>query len=248
MAPQDDEKRKGLNDLRNSFLFLAIGAALSLVPVVTILGSLLSFIGLIFLIMGWRALGRSSLPAAPRYKSTGNWIIYSIIIAVVIAMIGFIAIVIVLISSLASSGFPTGPGSSSSLFQSPAIQDYIADLYAVILVAEIPMFYAWYRVSSSLRALGAELGQPKLRTAGRLFLVYIALWCASLVASFAAFKAGVISFSPTVAQGLGALGDQYTEFVGTYAVVIILGTIVGAALMILGSYLAYGGIKGTSIQ
>jgi uncharacterized membrane protein YvbJ len=64
VVPQDDEKRRGLDNLRNSFLFFAIGAALSLVPVIAILGSLLSFIGLIFLIIGWRALGHSNLPSA----------------------------------------------------------------------------------------------------------------------------------------------------------------------------------------
>jgi len=246
-VPYDDGKRRGLNNLRNSFIFLALGAALSLVPGISILGGLLSFIGLIFLIIGWRALGQSNMPSAARYRSTGNWIIYSIVIAVAIALIGIIAVVVALFSSLASSGFiPTGPGSSTYPFQSAAFQDYVADFYAAIVVAEIPVFYAWYRVSSSLRTLGSEVGQPSLGTAGRLFLVYIAVSFASLVASFVAFKSGAVSISPTAMEGVGALASQYSEYTGPYAVVIIIGTVAGALLTILASYVAYGGIKRAS--
>jgi len=246
-VPYDDGKRRGLNNLRNSFLFLAMGAAVSLVPGISILGGLLSFIGLIFLIIGWRALGQSNLPGAPRYRSTGNWIIYSILIAIVIGVIGVVAVAVALFSSLASSGFvPTGPGSSTYPFENSAFQDYVADFYAVTVVAEIPVFYAWYRISSSLRTLGTEVGQPSLGTAGRLFLVYIAVSFASLVVSLVAFKSGAVSLSPTAMEGVGALASQYSEYVGTYAVVIILGGVAGALLTILASYIAYGGTKRAS--
>ena len=245
VAARDEGKRRGLDNLRNSFLFLAMGAALSLVPGISIIGSLLSFIGLILLIIGWRALGRSALPGAPRYMSTGNWIIYSIILAIVVGVAGVSAIVLSLLSSLASSGFlAPGPGTPGYPFQTPAFQGFFADFYALIIVAEIPVFYAWYRVSSSLRALGAELGQRKLDTAGRLFLVYVAVQFAALVATFLAFTTGAISFSPAAAQGgLGAMGNQYTEYTGAGAAAIILIMVAGTLLMILTSYTGYTGVK-----
>ena len=69
----DSEKVSGLQRLKNSFLLYLIGGVISLVPVVGSIGGLLTLIGFIFLILAWRALGRSRLPGALRYKSTGNW-------------------------------------------------------------------------------------------------------------------------------------------------------------------------------
>ena len=56
-----NQTRKGLSDLRNAFLLYFVSGILSLVPFIAIIGGLVNFVGLILLIIGWRALGRSSL-------------------------------------------------------------------------------------------------------------------------------------------------------------------------------------------
>jgi hypothetical protein len=239
----DNEKRRGLGHLRTSFLLFAIGAPISLVPVVGSAGGLLTFVGVILLIMGWRALGRSSLPSAAGYRSTGRWIIYSIIIAIVVGGVAVFMAIVIFVSSLVGSGFPTGALSPSGILQTQAFQDYLANVFLGISAAEIPVFYALYRISSSLRTLGTEVGQPRLGTAGRLLLVYFAVAFVTLVGTSLAFTTGAISISPTVMQGVGAMGNQYAEFAGAYAPFFFLGTAASALLLLLASYLAYGGIK-----
>src|SRR5881296_4224106 len=94
----------GLDDLKWSFLFFMVGGALTFAPFVGLIAGVLFIVALIFLIVGWRNLGRSTLAEAPRYKSTGSWLIYSIAIAVVVAVIGSVIVFFLFLSSVLASG------------------------------------------------------------------------------------------------------------------------------------------------
>ena len=48
-----------------------VGSAITLIPVVGAIGGIISLVALILLIIGWRALGRSSLKESENYRSTG---------------------------------------------------------------------------------------------------------------------------------------------------------------------------------
>ncbi|TLY12945.1 MAG: hypothetical protein E6K86_10770, partial [Thaumarchaeota archaeon] len=94
VVPVSDQRLRGLANLKWSFLFFMVGGALTFVPFVGLIGGLFNIVALVFFIVGWRDLGRSTLGEAPRYKSTGSWLIYSIVIAIVVAVIGSVIIFI----------------------------------------------------------------------------------------------------------------------------------------------------------
>ncbi len=104
VVPVSDQRLRGLANLKWSFLFFMVGGALTFVPFVALIGSLFYIVALVFLIVGWRDLGRSTLAEAPRYKSTGSWLIYSIVIAVVVAVFGIVAVFFLFLSSALASG------------------------------------------------------------------------------------------------------------------------------------------------
>ena len=109
--------RKGLGDLKNAFMLYLVGSILTFVPVVGAIGGIISLVALILLIIGWRALGRSSLKEGENYRSTGSWLVYGIIIVIVI----FIVATAVLIASLISYfiAHPIQPTTSPPFLRSP---------------------------------------------------------------------------------------------------------------------------------
>ena len=100
VVPVSDQRLRGLDNLKWSFLFFMVGGALTFVPFVGLIAGLFYILAFVFLIVGWSALGRSTLAEAPRYKSTGSWLIYSIIIAVVVAVIGSVIVFFLFLSSV----------------------------------------------------------------------------------------------------------------------------------------------------
>ncbi len=69
-----DQRPRGLANLKWSFLFFMVGGALTFVPFVGLVGGLFYIVALVFLIVGWRDLGRSTLiqfvSAVPALGST----------------------------------------------------------------------------------------------------------------------------------------------------------------------------------
>ena len=215
-----------------------VGGALTFVPFVGLIGGLFNIVALVFFIVGWRDLGRSTLAEAPRYKSTGSWLIYSIVIAIVVAVIPFVS------AELASGNAPPSP---QSIFQSVAFRNLESEFIAVAAAAYIAPLLAWYRVITSLMRLADEVSQPRLKTAGWLFLTLAVFGLGSLAVFSAMLYTGVISFpTPTTAGRLGAFYGiyYYLSFAGYGGVVILVLGLVAEGLLILASYMGYKGLKG----
>ena len=235
----------GLDDLKWSFLFFMVGGALTFVPFVGLIGGLFYIVALVFLIVGWRDLGRSTLAEAPRYKSTGSWLIYSIVIAVVVAVIGGVLVSIQFVSAVPALG--STPPSLQAIYQSQAFRNLESEFIAVAAAAYIAPLLAWYRVITSLRRLADQVSQPRLRTAGWLFLTLAVFGLGSFAVFSAMLYTGVISFpTPTTAGGLGVFYGPYyyLSFFGYGGVVILAITFVADGLLVLASYMCYRGVKG----
>lgn len=190
----DFERSSGLGRLKSSFLLYLIGALLAIVPVVGVIGGLVEFGGLVFLIMGWRALGRSSLASAQNYKSTGRWLVYFIIISIVGSFAGFIVLIASVVGSMIISG---AAGNPSSFTQGPAFQTLttgIAVIIAAILAGEVLVYN---KVRSSMGLLSAELSQPSLATAGWLFLLSVVVGLGATALDAVATYAGVTTYGST---------------------------------------------------
>ena len=240
-----DQRLRGLANLKWSFLFFMVGGALTFVPFVGLIGGLFNIVALVFFIVGWRDLGRSTLAEAPRYKSTGSWLIYSIVIAVVVAVIGSVIVFIPFVSAELASG--NAPPSPQSIFQSQAFRNLESEFIAVAAAAYIAPLLAWYRIITSLMRLADEVSQPRLRTAGWLFLTLAVFGLGSLAVFSAMLYTGVISFpTPTTAGRLGAFYGiyYYLSFAGYGGVVILVLSLVAEGLLILASYMGYKGLKG----
>jgi len=240
-----DQRLRGLANLKWSFLFFMVGGALTFVPFVGLIGGLFNIVALVFFIVGWRDLGRSTLAEAPRYKSTGSWLIYSIVIAVVVAVIGSVIVFIPFVSAELASG--NAPPSLQAIYQSQAFRNLESEFIAVAAAAYIAPLLAWYRVITSLMRLADEVSQPRLRTAGWLFLTLAVFGLGSLAVFSAMLYTGVISFpTPTTAGRLGAFYGiyYYLSFAGYGGVVILVLSLVAEGLLILASYMGYKGLKG----
>ena len=245
VVPESDQRVKGLANLRWSFLFFMVGGALTFVPFIGLIASLFYIVALVFLIIGWRDLGRSTLAEAPRYKSTGSWLIYSIVIAVVVAVIGSVTVFFLFLSSALASGIT--PPNPQVLVQGQAFRNLLGEVFAVAGAASVAFLFAWYRIITSLMRLADEVSQPRLRTAGWLFLALAVFGVVSFAVFSAMLYTGVISFpTPTTNGGLGAFNGiyYYLSFARYGGVVIFVLSFVNQGLLILGSYMGYKGLKG----
>jgi len=167
--------RKGLGDLKNAFMLYLIGSILTFVPVVGAIGGIISLVALILLIIGWRALGRSSMKEHQNYRSTGSWLVYAIIIAIIIVIVGTVVIVGFLVSYFIAHPIQqaTSPPAIPSLSQFPWISQFILGLFLEIGLVLLVWYSVWIKMLNSMKKLGSELSQPRLRTAANLNLLQI---------------------------------------------------------------------------
>jgi len=249
VVPVSDQRLRGLDNLKWSFLLFMIGGALTFVPLIGLISGLVYIVALVFLIVGWRNLGRSTLAEAQRYKSTGSWLIYSIVVAVVVAVIGIVIVSIQLVSAELALG-STRP-SFQAIFQSEAFRNLEGEIFALTGAALVVPLVAWYRVITSLMRLADEVSQPRLRTAGWLLLTFVLIGLGSSAVLSAMFYTGVISFpTSTTTGGLGVFYAPYSSyyfylsFAGYVGVAFLVISFVGEGLLILASYLGYKGLKG----
>jgi zinc-ribbon domain len=224
----DFERSNGLGKLKNSFLLYLIGGIIAIVPVVGGIGGLVEFAGFIFMILGWRALGRSSFASAQNYKSTGKWLVYFIIIAIVVGAVGSIAIFAYVFSTAFSTAAAGNPPNPNSFLQGPGYQSLTTGFSAVIAAIGVVGVLLWNKVRSSLAHLGAEISQPSLTTAGWIFLLSaVIVLGASALEAFATF---------TGATTYGSTG--YGPF--------YFGTVAGDLVLAAAGYFGYQGTKRAS--
>ncbi len=240
------QAEKGLENLKNAFLLYLIGFVLALVPVIGAVAGILYIVALIFLILGWRALGRSSLSQRVNYGSTGRWFIYAIIIAIVIGIIGGVISAIVLFSAIASQQLFN---STSAIGNPPhlppsVVEPFLAGIMGTVIVVYIVWISAWVRMRGSTSHLAVEVSQPRIATAGLLYLVQVLVAFISAAGLFYSLSTGIFSFT-NLSQigGTGALfGSYYGMLAGDFAIFSVLG-LLSSAIGIAASYLGYEGVK-----
>jgi hypothetical protein len=216
----DFERTNGLGKLKNSFLLYLIGGLIAIVPVVGGIGGLVEFAGFVFMILGWRALGRSSFASAQNYKSTGRWLVYFIIIAIVIGAVGFVAVFAYVFSTVLTSAAAGNPSNPNSFLQGPAFQTLTTGVSAIIAAIGVVAVLVWNKVRSSLAHLGAEVSQPSLATAGWIFLLAAVIGFGASALEAAATFTGATTYGSTgygpfyVATLAGALASATAGYVG----------------------------------
>ena len=251
----DYQTRKGLSDLKNAFLLYFIAAILNLVPVVGIIGGIVNLVGLILLIIGWRTLGRSSLRGSQTYKSSGTWLVYAIIIAIIVGIIGIISITFSAIGFIVSnpSLFQTNSSSTpAKVLQSPSIHQFTFGIFEEILVLVAILLgiwdSVWIKMLFSLKKLGSELSQHRIILAGNLYIIQVVI---TISGGFVAFLflllilQGNQPISTTLTPNLGQefFLTPYSYFLlGGFWALLELISIAGSVILIVGSYFGYDGL------
>jgi MFS family permease len=248
-AQANFEGGKGLGDLKNGFLLYLVAAVLGFVPFIGAVSGILILVALILLIIGWRALGRSSLKGKDNYGSTGRWLVYAIILVIVIGIIGVIVI--------AASGFfyfvshpytpptTTSPGTLPPLSQIPGLTQILLEIFGLIVLLIAIWDGTWIKMCNSMRKLGDELSEPRLKTAGILYTLYILLGIGTGVAvvliiiywsTFSSFSPSALSRFSSATSLAGVFGylalGGYFDLLGVFA-------ILGNLVLAVGSYLGY---------
>ncbi|MHB8700280.1 MAG: zinc ribbon domain-containing protein [Nitrososphaerales archaeon] len=236
------ETHKGLENLKNAFLLYLIGSIVALVPIIGGIGGIVDFVGLIFLILGWRALGRSSLAEAPNYKSTGRWFVLAIIIAIVIGIVGTIVSAVLLFGAIANQ-IGNSPGTTPNFTQS-SLQPFMIGIAVTVIIAEAVWISAWVKMNSSMKKLAAEVSQPRIATAGLLFLVQIIVALVAEIGLFYSIFYGISSLSRLSASGSAGnlFGSYYGMLTGSFALFGILG-ILSSVIAMVAAYFGYRGVK-----
>jgi hypothetical protein len=238
-----DERQKGLNDMKLSFIFYMVGGGLALIPVVGSLGALPVLVGLIFFIVGWRALGRATLAESPRYKSTGNWFIYTIVILIVGSAIGATVIAFSLIGSFIVQSPPPNP---QALFQGPFFRSFFTDIFAMSAAFSAVWLLPWYKASSSLAKLSVEISQPRLKTSGRLFFLSAVVGIVVQLVLAASFYRGLVSIN-ALATGSGIRPSYvwyYPPYIGAGYVNYYLITLIQSVILVVAAFEGYKAVKG----
>lgn len=245
---QPDNARNGIEQLKTSFLLYLIGGILALVPVIGAVGGILDLVALIFLILGWRALGRSTLAQAPDYKSTGSWLVRAIVIVVVAAVVGTVAITFALISSVISSGIAPSLQNGSSLTPSelakqfPALSTFLGGLVVFFSGLYLVWIAAWVKMCLSMRRLSAEVSRPRLHTTGDLLIVQGIVGVGSIGAVLFLFggASGILTQASSGSSTLDALLGPFGElFAGGYWSALGLVTLASSTISVVASYLGY---------
>jgi flagellar basal body-associated protein FliL len=242
---------KGLRDLKNAFLLYLIGGFLNFVPVIGALGGIVIFVGFIFFIIGWRALGRSSLRDRDNYGSTGRWLIIGIILAIVISIVGVVAIVVSTFSYFVSHPYLINSTSSRTLppNQLPGFTGIFEEGVGLAGILLVISFGIWIKMCSSIRKLGAELKEPRLKSAGLVYIINIVIGLVSIVVVALLFSSGSLSSIFTSSSALSRFSSQtrflgilgYLTFGGFYSLLGLI-LIIGSLILLIGSYLGYSGL------
>jgi len=242
----DYQTRKGLGDLRNAFMLYLVGSAITLIPVIGAIGGIISLVALILLIIGWRALGRSSLKERENYRSTGSWLVYGIIIAIVIGIVGTVVVVGLVVSYFIAHPLPaTSPPAVPSLAKFPELAQFLFAFILEIGLIILVWYLAWIKMLNSIKKLSSELSQPRLRTAANLIILQILTSIVIGVALVLVFLFGNYSslFSNIISHpNLSSLGVFGYFGLGGFLPLVALISIGEEIVVIVSYYLAYSAL------
>ena len=232
------ETERGLQNLKNAFLMFLISSGIALIPLVNAISVIFSFVGLVFLIIGWRALGRSSFSESANYRSTAKWLILVIIIAIVVTIVGSIISAIVSFEYLAAHPISRQPPNvtvmPSGFFSLFGLVSGISSL-----VVDVLWVSALYEMKISMSKLSAEVAQPKIKTSGALYFYQF------IVASIAGVFTIYSSFSGIIPlQNLSLTGSFFESFYSylfTGSPILALFGALGVVSSVLGILASYYG-------
>lgn len=237
------ETEKGLQNLKIAFLMFLITSATVLIPFVSAIGAIFSFVGLIFLIMGWRALGRSLFSESANYKSTGRWMISVIISVIVVGIIGSIVSTVVifeyLVSHPISSQPPNGTTNPFGFFSVFGVA-----IGTITLIVNVLWASALYEMKKAMSKLAIEVAEPRIERSGALyFYQIIVVLVTAAITSYSSFAGTLpfqnLSFTDTL------FGSNYFYLLTGNPVLALLGVlgIFGAVLGVLASYYGASGVE-----
>ncbi len=212
----------------------------------------MSFVGLILLIMGWRALGKSSLHNFRRYKSTGSWLVYAVIILIVLGIIGIGVIASSTLGYLFSNpSLLRANSTASSVALSAAYRKFVTQftnqLSVLLIILDGIWISVWINMLLSLKKLGTELSERRIILGANLSIVQVVFGifggALTLYFTFQTLFANLSSPSTLPNFGRVSYFAPYSYLLlGGYWSWVLAVSVVGNLLIIVGSYLVYNGL------
>lgn len=236
------EYRIGLDRLKNAFLFTFIGAILSIIPIVSIIGGILFLVALVFWILTWRSFGNTELKGANSYSSTWKFLIGGIIVSAAIFIVGF-AIIVSEIIRFMISNLPS-PGQPFNLNSLPGIQGFLYNVLILSLVLGAISTIIWIRNYLSVRTLGNEISQKGLITAANLLIVsYVVSFASGIGSLFYLERSFAVLSSVNPMMGIyssfGVLAFKLSSGLVVFGII----SIVTLVITIIASYIGYSSSK-----
>ncbi|WP_393971382.1 hypothetical protein OXIME_001658 [Oxyplasma meridianum] len=189
--------RESLKKLRTAFFVLFLGSILTIIPLIDIVGSLLLFIGVILLIMGFGRLADSKMVNARHYGSTRNWLIFNIIASLAVIVVSYYFLYVRVFSLIVSSLIVSGKPPSIPL---SVLNESFLIAGASVAVITVIYVIAYLKIVASLKFLSAELSVPKLRGASTYLRVSIILFALTAVILFPSLYFG-LHYLATLSSG-----------------------------------------------
>jgi len=237
-APMGSEFLNNMQSLRSAFFWLFLGTILSIIPIISIAGGIIVFIGFILLIIGFGKISRSSLRNAEQYRKTRNWLLISLITGII-----FIMYLIVFYLSLfvitTYTTTPIGATSTGTSLISSAGVALIAILTILAILYIIAYLMAYLSVVKSLRLLSEDLQVKKLYSAGSYLFYSLILVIISIIITPVLLIVSLSAVSAAIAAGLTV--QVFYAILGALAVPIII-DIIAFILQLVSYHSAYTGI------
>lgn len=236
---RDIELESGLNRLRYSFGLYALAIAITWIPLVGTIGSLLALVALILLIMGWRALGRSNLNGANRYHSTSNILIATVVFGFIVIVIGLIMAAVAFVATIPPGSPPANPANLSVI---PGFESLLTNILIVAGVGLVIVFLGQLKSALSMRELSKEISEPRVGTAGNLLILSFALSAIAFVAIFSILPELISSLSS--ASGVPSQASTLAILFSGNLIEAGLLSIVGVVFFVIACAIGYLGLNG----
>lgn len=232
------ELLNNLQSLRSAFFWLFLGTILAIIPIISIVGGIIVFIGSILLIIGFGKISRSSLKNAGQYKKTRNWLIISLITGII-----FIVYLPSFFLSVSVETTYTTPTTGTTYMGTSSISSVGVVLIAILAILAIlyiiAYLMAYLSVVKSLRLLSEDLQVKKLYSAGSYLFYSLILVIISIIITPILLLLFYPAVSAAIFAGLAFLASY--AILSAFAVPIII-DIIALILQLFSYHSAYIGI------
>jgi hypothetical protein len=248
---QSDNQLVILQNLKNSFLLLLIGAIIESLPIVGSVGLVVMAVGLFVLILSIRASGDFGSDLSIQIRSNIKRFIETSITAIVILVSGLIAITAPL-GSLIESIVSTQNNIAilDNIAQViPNFRNISYEILALAAIVYLVWILGWLKICSSIRILAEEFAQPKLAQMAVYYSVYVIIGFFTVVSVILFVISGgsglFLGTSQTTVHLYNILlyGSFYGFLVGGPWLIFSVVLLGQATLIAIGSYLGYTYVK-----